>query len=220
MCPLWLEAALSVHTMFLMERRSSPNALNSCCKNSVTMQLHTTAWLVYITNPEMQMTDSAKKTTHCSPMCWQLTNSEEHHLPRQLTDWLQCAFCTKLHLQNTRQNTIKQHSLSVLKFVYCSASSEALSLQMYRTGINNASLQSALPPMKPAPILMNNGLHVSKSQVWLQTCLSLHDVCHSMSLHVLKAEKESSCSHWTASEHVPYYQSCFIFHNICRTLHL
>ena len=63
-----------------------------------------------------------------------------------------------------------------------------------------ASMKSALPPMKPAPNLVNNGLHVSKyyfcPQVWLQANLtSLHDVRHSMSIHVLTAEQESSCLH-------------------------
>ena len=81
---------------------------------------------------------------------------------------------------------------------------------MYRTGINMASVQSALPPTKPAPNMVNNVLHVSKyhfcPQVWLQTSLvSLHDVCYSVSLHVLIAEQESSsllyCSNSCTSLH-------------------
>jgi hypothetical protein len=48
-----------------------------------------------------------------------------------------------------------------------------------------ASLQSALPPTKPAPNLMKNGLHVSKYQMSLKSSLvSLHGVRHSKSLHV------------------------------------
>ena len=202
MCPLRLNAALSVHTMFQLKRDGPRMHAICCCKDSFVCR-HATSynWMTCLHNKPW----SAEHEWCCKKKPLVIGTN-------QLTGVLILCQNTFAKYKNKyNKTTLFQHAgLFIVEYLVRHYHNQSTELEKTWLVWNFLSLlQNQLN-------FVNNVLHVSKyhfcPQVKLQTSLvSLHEARHSLSLHVLIAEEESSCLHWTVSEHIHPWSELFHF---------